>query len=258
MHGFHKAVALAPMFVFALTLAAADSAEPPPQRIQFEKGKSSATIRRTLKVEGDDVETHEYRLRAGAGQVLTVRLETAEPKADSNLMCPGTGNDLAYYSGKSWSLTLPESGDYTITIYGNGAKASFPYTLEVGVEGKPHPVQPQGLTGTWTFAKGSSDNSIQIRESPPGKLRFAVSAVWKGANWKESGPHTGDIGGSVDVHNGKAVFKDAEADCILEMTFSGGKLEVKQKGSCGFGMNVYADGTYKRASLCADPELAEE
>ncbi|HEX3526921.1 MAG TPA: hypothetical protein VH988_07625 [Thermoanaerobaculia bacterium] len=255
MHGFPKALALAPLFVFTLTLAAADSAEPPPQRVQFEKGKSSTTIRKTLQVEGDDVETHEYRLRAGAGQVLTVHFEAAEPNATYSVACPGDG--ITHAKGTAWSLTLPESGDYTITVAGYGAKESFPYTLEVGVQGKPHPVPPQGLTGTWALVR-DPDSTIEIRESPPGKLLFAVSALWKGANWKESGPHTGEIGGTVDLHNGKAVFQDKEADCMLAMSFSGGKLKVEQEGGCGFGANVRADGIYKRASLCAEPELAGE
>jgi len=256
MHGSHKVVVLAPMFVFALTLATAGSAEAAPQRIQFDKGKSSATIQKTLKVEGDDVEMHEYRLHAGAGQVLTVNFEAAEPKAGYNVACPRNG--ITHAKGKTWSLTLPESGDYTITVSGYGAKASFPYTLEVGVEGKPHPVPPQGLTGTWSRDVDPDDNTIEVKELPGGKLRFAVTAIWKGPTWKEYGPHTGEIGGTADLHNGKAIFKDTAADCMLAMSFSGGKLEVKQEGGCGFGMNVFANGTYKRTSLCAAPELAEE
>jgi hypothetical protein len=256
MHCSHKTAVLAPLFVFALTLAAADSAEPAPQRIQFEKGKSSATIRKTLKVEGDDVETHEYRLRAGAGQVLTVHFDAAAPAADFGVACPGT--DLTrIIKSKSWSFTLPESGDYTIRVNGYGAKASFPYTLEVGVEGKPHPVPPQGLTGTWALDL-DPDLTIEIKEAPAGKLRFAVHAVWKGANWKEYGPNIGEIGGTADLHNGKAVFKDKAADCMLAMSFRGNKLKVEQEGGCGFGANVRADGTYKPASLCAEPKLAGE
>lgn len=256
MHGFPKVAAFVPLVVFVSSLAAAGSAEPPPQRIHFDKGKSSATIRKTLKVEGDWAETHEYRLRAGAGQVLTVHFSAAAPSAGFDVTCPGNG--LTHAKGAAWSLTLPESGDYTITVDGHGAKESFPYTLEVGVEGKPHPVPPQGLTGTWARDVDPDDNTIEVKELPGGKLRFAVMAIWKGPNWKESGPHTGEIGGTADLHNGKAVFKDKEADCMLTMSFSGNKLKVEQEGSCGFGANVRADGTYKRTSLCADPENAEE
>jgi len=256
MDRLQKVAACVSLVVLMLTLAAAGSAEPAPQRIQFDKGKSSATIRRTLKVEGDDVETHAYRLRAGAGQVLTVHFSAAAPSAAFDVTCPGNG--LTHAKGAAWSLTLPESGDYTITVDGHGAKESVPYTLEVGIEGKPHPVPPQGLTGTWARDVDPDDNTIEVKELPGGKLRFAVMAIWKGPTWKEYGPHMGEIGGTADLHNGKAIFKDKEADCTLAMSFSGNKLKVVQEGSCGFGANVRADGTYKRTSLCAAPELAEE
>jgi hypothetical protein len=128
--------------------------------------------------------------------------------------------------------------------------------LEVGIAGKPRPVRPQGLTGTWRLIE-DPDSSIEIREQG-GKLRFAVHALWKGASWKEYGPNLGDIDGTVDVRNGKAVFQDADSDCTLEMTFAGGKLEVAQEGSCGFGMNVRADGNYKRTSLCAAPDRVKD
>jgi len=32
------------------------------------------------------------------------------------------------------------------------------------------------------------------------------------------------------------------------MKFTGGKLIVKQEGTCGFGNHVFADGTYKKTS----------
>jgi hypothetical protein len=250
-----KVTALIPAALLASSLAIAAAKEPVPQRIHFEKGKNSATMKRSLKIQGDDAETHEYKLRAAAGQMLTVRFEAADPAASYSVLCPGNGGTDA--KGKAWSLTLPESGDYTIYVNGYDAKASFPYTLEVGIEGKPHPVQPQGLTGTWALVE-DPDSTIEIRESPAGKLRFAVHALWKGANWKEYGPNIGEAAGTVDLHNGKAVFKDADAECTLDMTFSGGKLEVVQDGSCGFGHNVSASGTYKRTSLCAAPERAED
>jgi hypothetical protein len=252
MHGSWTVPALALVLLSGLAMA---DTEPVPQRVQFEKGKSSATMKKRLKVQGDDAETHQYKLRAAAGQVLTIHFKAADPSASYSVLCPGNG--LTDAKGKAWSLALPESGDYTINVYGYGAKASFPYTLEVGIEGRPHPVQAQGLTGTWALVE-DPDSTIEIRESPAGKLRFAVHALWKGANWKQYGPNLGEIGGTADLRGGKAVFKDTEAECTLKMTFSGSKLEVVQDGSCGFGHNVSASGTYKRTSLCAAPERTED
>jgi len=238
-----------------LTLAAdlALAANPEPERIRFDKGKSAATIRKTLKVQGNGAEVHRYLLRAAAGQVLTVRFEAADPHGTYFVTCPGNGPAGA--SGKTWSMTLPEAGDLRITVVGSGAAKSFPYTLEVGIEGKPHPVAPEGLTGTWRHLV-DPDNTIEIRELSGGKLKFAVHAFWKGASWKEYGPNIGEIGGTAELHAGKAVFEDPENQCVLTLGFTGEKLDVGQEGNCGFGMNVSAEGAYERTSLCAAPEDA--
>jgi hypothetical protein len=239
------------------TLAVAEAGDPAPQRIHFDKGKSSATIHGTLKVVGGaqgTSETHAYKLQASVGQVFSVRFEAAEPHASYSVTCPGNGNPGA--NGKAWSFTMPQSGDYTITVDGWAAAKSFSYTLEVGVAGKPHPVVTPGLTGTWSLV-ADPDQSIEFKDEN-GKLRFAVHALWKGMNYKEYGPNIGEIGGIVEVRNGKGVFKDAEAECTLSMTFKGDKLDVTQEGSCGFGHNVNADGAYKRTSACAAPERSED
>jgi len=246
--------ALALLTTLVCGLAFADVKEPVPQRIRFDKGKSAATIHKTLKIQGDDIESHVYKLKASAGQVLSVRFESSEPNASYSVTCPGNGNAGA--QGKAWSFTMPQSGDYTITVDGYGAAKSFPYTLEVGVEGASHPVETKGLTGTWAL-DADPDASIEIKDEN-GKLRFAVHALWKGMNWKKYGPNIGEIGGTVEVRNGKALFKDTDAECTLGMTFKGDRLDVTQEGSCGFGHNVNAEGAYKRTSVCAAPERSED
>jgi len=255
MPSLRKIAVLALLAAFICSLAVAETGEPVPQRIQFDKGKSSATIHKTLRIEGDDFETHIFKLKASAGQVLSVRFEASDPNAAYDISCPGNGNPGA--QGKAWSFTMPQSGDYTITVNGYGTTKSFSYTLEVGIEGKPHPVETKGLTGTWSLI-GDPDASIEIKDENDGKLRFAVHALWKGMNWKEYGPNIGEIGGTVVVHKGKALFKDAEAECTLGMTFRGDRLDVTQEGSCNFGHNVSADGAYKRTSVCAAPERSED
>jgi hypothetical protein len=255
MPSLRKIAALAPLAALVCALVVAETGEPVPQRIRFDKGKSSATIRKTLRIKGDELETHVYKLKASAGQELSVHFETAEANASYSVTCPGNGNSGA--KGKAWSFTMPQSGDYTITVSGYAATKSFSYTLEVGVDGAPHPVETKGLTGTWALV-ADPDASIEIKDENDGKLRFAVHALWKGMNWKEYGPNIGEIGGTVEVRNGKAVFKDADTECTLSMTFKGDKLDVAQEGSCGFGHNVNADGAYKRTSVCAAPERSED
>lgn len=254
MPSLRKIAAFAAFVTLVCALAVAETGEPVPQRIRFDKGKSSAMIRKTLKIQGDDVETHIYKLKASAGQVLSVHFESGEENASYSVTCPGNGNSGA--KGKAWSFTMPQSGDYTITVDGYGATKSFSYTLEVGVEGAPHPVETKGLTGTWALV-ADPDSSIEMKDEN-GKLRFAVHALWKGMNWKKYGPNIGEIDGTVEIYDGKALFKDTDAECTLGMTFKGDRLDVTQEGSCGFGHNVNADGAYKRTSVCAAPELSED
>ena len=247
-----KAVALAALGSLGLTaMVAAEEA----QRIQFEKGKRAAVLKGTVVIKDGEASSPQYLLRASAGQKLTVRFTAGDPEASYTVTCPGNGGTD---SGASpWSFDLPDSGDYRIAVSGYAAEKTFPYTLEVGVEGKPHPVAPQGVTGTWSLEL-DPDDQIEIRELPGGKLRFHVSAFWKGPNWKEYGPNLGDLTGTADLRNGKAVYDHPDQDCKLVLQFSKNRLTVSQNGTCEFGHNVTASGTYKRSSLCAAPERFEE
>jgi hypothetical protein len=56
---------------------------------------------------------------------------------------------------------------------------------------------------------------------------------------------------SLGTKNDIAVFVPEEAgDCKITMTFlPNGKLKVEQQGEeCGFGHNVYAEGTFRKIS----------
>ncbi|HSI16005.1 MAG TPA: hypothetical protein VK961_28410, partial [Chthoniobacter sp.] len=57
-------------------------------------------------------------------------------------------------------------------------------------------------------------------------------------------------GGIAIIEGDTAIFRPegAEEECKITMKFTGGKLIVKQEGTCGFGNRVYSDGTYKKTS----------
>jgi hypothetical protein len=132
-----------PAFFVAALLAAipawADS--PIEQRaVQFKKGASSATMTGTLV--GD--KTVDYKLRARAGQVMSVKLKTSNASNYFNVLPPGSKDEAIFVGssdGNEWSGTLAADGEYTIRVYlmRNAArrneKANF--TLAVGVTGKP-------------------------------------------------------------------------------------------------------------------------
>lgn len=222
------------------------------QRLQFKKGQSTAVAKGTIQIRDGFPETDTWLLRASAGQTMTVRLTSPQPQAGLGVACPGNGATDA--KGSSWSFELPESGDYRISVSGEyGVEKSFPYTLEVGVTGKPRPVAPQGLTGTYGLVE-DPDSAIQIRHLPDGRLHFYLLALWKGANWKQYGPNLGEASGVIQLEKDRAVFRDE--GCTLTLTFSGETVKIDQEGDCGFGHNVHAGGTYRRKSLCAAPEAA--
>lgn len=222
-----------------------------PQRVQFEKGRSSAVLKGTAPALTEDYQgPREYVLKASAGQVMTVKLTGAE--ASYTVSCPGEGGTDA--GAAEWSMTLPESGDYTIRVNGTGEKDS-PFSLEVGVTGKPKAVEVRGVTGTYVR---DDDSSIEVVELPNGRVRFALLAYWKGPRWEEYGPNLGMASGEVPLVKGVAVYEEKEEECRLTMRFSSGKVEIEQEGSCLFGHNVRADGSYRRTSVCAAPERGFE
>ena len=107
------------------------------QPIQFDKGKTGATLEGRLK--GD--ETIDYTLRAGAGQVLVVKFKPSNASAYFNVMAPGadTAIFIGSTSGNEFSAGLAASGEYTIRVYlmRNAARRgeTVNYTLSVAVTG---------------------------------------------------------------------------------------------------------------------------
>ncbi len=115
---------------------AADSIESRP--LQFAKGASSATVKGSLK--GDKIV--DYKLRAKAGQTMSVALKTSNASNYFNVLPPGS-KDVAIFigstSGNEWTGPLPADGEYTIRVYlmRNAARRheTANYTLTVGITG---------------------------------------------------------------------------------------------------------------------------
>ena len=109
------------------------------ETIQFKTGSSEATIKGRLK--GD--QTVDYRVRAGAGQTLTVALKGSNTQNYFNVLPPGSA-DVAMFVGQDgggYKGILPADGDYTVRVYLMRPAArrneSSNYALTVGVTGKP-------------------------------------------------------------------------------------------------------------------------
>lgn len=108
--------------------------------------------------------------------------------------------------------------------------------------------QASRFTGTYVNRSGD----WKILDLGDGKLKVACSLTYV---YKVRGlltAHTGEGGGEATLTGKTAVFKpEGTTACTIRLKFVGKKLIVKQDGSdadCGFGQNVYANGTYSKQS----------
>jgi len=97
-------------------------------RIKFERGRTTAiekgSVHRGM--------SHDYLLKAGRGQAMTVHLATSGGVC-FDLYTPGLSDSLAQCS-KNWSGDLAQSGDYRINVLPDTTtERNIPYTLEVTV-----------------------------------------------------------------------------------------------------------------------------
>jgi hypothetical protein len=113
----------------------------------------------------------------------------------------------------------------------------------------------QGRIVTATEANGTyryRNNEIKILALGNHKLRVQMNLTYE---YKSPGGPMANIGeaaGEATIENEIATFIPPGMDgCKITMTFQpGGKLVVKQEegddATCGFGHNVYANGTYRK------------
>ena len=85
------------------------------ERVQFQQGRDSASLKGRIK--GD--ETVDYQLGARAGQTMEVTLKSSNLSNYFNILPPGdeTAIFVGSTSGNHFSGTLPTNGDYTVRVY---------------------------------------------------------------------------------------------------------------------------------------------
>jgi hypothetical protein len=96
-----------------------------PKQIRFARGRTTAVIKDTVRL----CTSHEYTLRARAGQTMTVHLATGR-RTSFTLQTPSGDTVLDADGVKDWSGELADNGEYVITI---GTDATAAYTLEVTI-----------------------------------------------------------------------------------------------------------------------------
>ena len=109
--------------------------------VRFAKDASSATL--TGSIKGNQYV--DYKVRAGAGQTLSVMLKSGNPQNYFNINPPGTETSMfiGSTSGHQAKRVLPNDGDYSIRVYLMRAAArrdeTGSYTLTVSLDGKALP-----------------------------------------------------------------------------------------------------------------------
>ena len=96
------AVALSTNFVPSLPLIAHTS------HVQFQRGSDTATLSGTIT----GAEYADYKLRANAGQKMSVALTILPPGSSGEAIFNGSTSPERY-----GQVTLPKNGDYTIRVY---------------------------------------------------------------------------------------------------------------------------------------------
>lgn len=100
--------------------------KPAYRRVQFKRGSSSTTLTGKVSIALPDT----YVVGARAGQVMTIQL-TAPRKAVTFLVSSPQSRNLLADNTRSWTGTLPETGDYTIIIGGDERGGTYSMTITI-------------------------------------------------------------------------------------------------------------------------------
>jgi len=196
--------------------------------VHFAQGASSTTLEGSLK--GD--KTIDYKLRARAGQTMTVRIKTDNTANYFNVLPPGSKNDAVFVGstdGNDWSGTLAADGQYTIRVYLMRSAArrneTAHYTLAIGIEGSASaaalgraPAGDTKVKGTPYHATGKVPCSIGNATSGSSQCEFGVIRGTPGNAEVQVTPPGGFkrvltfAGGKVSADGGAKVKADRSGD----------------------------------------------
>jgi hypothetical protein len=226
------------------------------QEIRFAKGASAASVKGRIK--GDQI--IDYKLRARAGQTLSVVFKPSNASAYVNVLPPGSETALfvGSTSGNRFEGILPADGVYTIRAYLMRSAArrneAASYTLDVAIADTA--VKP-GTTDPWrAVAKPGTpfDATLELAG-----IRFRVTATSEGSINRlaivpagleiDNRPIEREIDGAVTA----AEVADLNADGSPEIY-----VYVTSAGSGSYGSLVaYAVNRRKSLSEIQLPPMAE-
>ncbi len=95
---------------------------------------------------------------------------------------------------------------------------------------------PADLAGSYTDPGGGT---LEIKRQANGQLNFSLEVF-------NSSGNTGEAAGVLTPIEGGYIYRNDEFECTLNFRLAGNSIAVAQKGMCGFGMNVSAEGNYRK------------
>lgn len=117
------------LFMLCLAITPLVNADETTQRVQFQKGRTTAVIKGSV-IRNNDIR---YLLGAKAHQYMTVHVSGSDSVAFQ--VYSAKGKDLTNNSSgftKDWEGELPEGGDTQILLFTDKYKAQA-FTLEIGI-----------------------------------------------------------------------------------------------------------------------------
>lgn len=129
MRLLHRQLALALVILtLGLSVGLAQKGTSIVSRIKFARGRTTAVKKGSVH----RGVSHDYRVKAGAGQNMSLHLATSGGVC-FDLYSPGMSDQLAN-CWKDWSGELPQTGDYRINVLPDTTtERNIAYTLEVTV-----------------------------------------------------------------------------------------------------------------------------
>jgi len=109
-----------------LVEAQTGESKPAYRRVQFQRGTSSTTLQGKVSIALPDT----YLVGARAGQVMTIQLTAPRQSIKFMVMASRTTTMLADNT-RSWTGTLPETGDYQIIVEGDEKGGSYSMTVSI-------------------------------------------------------------------------------------------------------------------------------
>ena len=220
-------LALTMAWVLFLGCSLSVAAEPiKVQQIRFTVGASSATVKGSIS--GDKIV--DYRLRAKAGQTMSVKLKTNNASNYFNVLPPGSESAvfIGSTSGNTWTGTLTADGEYTVRVYlmrsaaRRNAKAN--YVLTVGIRSGSTAAaswHDAKVAGTQYHATGNIPCSTAAGQ-PTGSCSFGVT---------REGHGTGMVTVTKpDGRNRAIFFKKGKATGYDQSQADTGKFSAKKQG----------------------------